>query len=160
MWMALIDMRSDCTAMTGLIFGETLKELANSLLAETEMIWEFARLDGLSLEEIEDEYYCELDDYKRLESLSDPQVSDLLNYSCCVSDASIDVGCVVDSYDALVKAFAEYTEDKMTLDEWELVPDLTPTPDDLTEIDNELRAMSDGGEDFTYFVQKEWDEED
>ena len=40
MYYALLDMRSSCTALTGLVWGETLKQVADSIIGECEMLME------------------------------------------------------------------------------------------------------------------------
>ena len=161
MWAALIDKRSFCCAMTSVVYGNTLKELVTELLGETEMLWEFWRVNGRTLDELEEEMECELDDFRRLDSMEDPQPEDVRDFYCSVSDASISVGCLVDSMDALRREFEEYTEDKMILNEWMLSPEMEFTPEWMGELNWDLEKLCEDGEeeDFSCLVSK-WSEED
>lgn len=161
MYYALLDMRSSCTALTGLVWGKTLKEVADSIIGECEMLME--NTDDMSMEELEEEYYCEFDDYKELVDCDNPTFEMINRFSFALSDCTTDVGCLVEGYAALVEAFAEYTEDKMTLDEWSLIPEIDETEDNISELDEELRSLNEdvlGRGEYRFFVSKYADEED
>ena len=76
------------------------------------------------MEELEEEYYCEFDNYKELEDCDNPAASMIESFSFTLGDCTIDVGCLVDGYPALVKAWAEYKADKWALHRWKMVTEM------------------------------------
>ena len=158
MYYALVDMRSSCVAMTALAWG-SLAEIADMLISECDMLREST--DGTSLEALEDEYYCEFDDYKELAECDDPVFKMIENFSFTLGDCTIDVGCLVEGYSELVKAFDEYVEDKITLCCWRLVPEIEETEENLSRLDEELRSLNEdlSREDYEYFVAREEEDE-
>ena len=161
MYYALVDMRGTCCATTALAWGD-LKQVANMLISECEtLIYDTCSLDNVSEEELEEEYYCELDSYRELAECESPTKSMIESFSFVLGDCTIDVGCLVEGYAALVKAYEAYAEDKMTLDEWRLVPEIEETEENLSQLDEELRSLNDdvsGGE-YEFFVEREYDDE-
>ena len=160
MYYALVDMRGTCCATTALAWGD-LKQIADTLISECEtLIYDTCNLDNLSEEELEEEYYCEFDDYIELAECECPTKGMLESFSFVLGDCTINVGCLVEGYTALVKAFGEYTEDKMTLDMWSLVPEIEETDENLSQLDEELRSLNEDiscGE-YEFFVEKEEDD--
>ena len=159
MYYALVDMRSDCIAMTTLAWGD-LQGVAARLIEECELLME--NTDSMTMEEFEEEYYCEFGDYRALVECEDPTFEMIASFSFTLSDCTIDVGCLVEGYSELVTAFGEYTDDKMTLDEWQLVPEIEETDENLWELDEELRSLNDdqSREDYKFFVSKYADEDE
>ena len=157
MYYALVDMRGTCCATTALAWGD-FKQIADMLISECEtLISDTCDLDNLSEEELEEEYYCEFDAYRELAECESPTEQMLKSFSFVLGDCTVDVGCLVEGYAALVKAFEEYTEDKWTLDAWSLVPDIEETEENLCRLDEELRSLNDDlslGE-YEFFVEKE-----
>lgn len=150
MWYALIDSRSDCVAMTHLVWGE-LKNIAEQLIKECEDL-----ISALGVDEDEDYYY--FDDYDELKSCKEPNEDIIRRFSFALSDCTTDVGCLVFGYSALVDAYSKYTEDKSLLNEWKLVPKIEETDDELRMLDAELRALSDncfGGQNLSFFIKHE-----
>ena len=143
MYYALLDMRSSCTALTGLVWGETLKQVTDSILGECEALME--NTDEMSMEELEDNYYCEFEDYKKLVDYEEPSFEMIKRFSFVLSDCTIDVGCLVAGYATLVKEFEEYTKDKMILDEWRLVPEIEETDVNISALDEEIRSLNEDG---------------
>ena len=154
MYYALVDMRGTCHAMTTLARG-SLKDIADMLISECEMLMETT--DDMSMEELEDEYYCEFDDYRELAECDNPTFKMIQNFSFTLSDCTIDVGCLVNGYTELVKAFDEYVEDKFTLSEWRLVPEIEETEETLTKLDDELRSLNEdlSREEYQFFIERE-----
>ena len=159
MYYALIDMRSSCVAMTALAWG-TLQEISDTLIAECQQLME--NTDDMSMEELEDEYYCEFDDYKELEDCDNPTASMIESFSFTLSDCTIDVGCVVEGYSALVRAWNKYKSDKLTLDCWKLIPAIEETDENLFRLDLELRSLNDdlARDDYEFFVEAENEEDE
>lgn len=159
MYYALIDTRSSCVAMTTLAWG-TLKEIADTLLSECQQLME--NTDDMSMEELEEEYYCEFGDYKEFEDYDAPSISKLESFSFTLSDCTIDVGCVVEGYPALVKAWEEYKADKWTLECWSMVPEIEETDENLSQLDDELRSLNDdlSREDYEFFVKSDCEVDD
>ena len=159
MYYALIDMRGSCTAITALAWG-SLKQIADKVISECDEL--MGNLDNMSMEEYEEEYYCEFDDYKKLVDCENPTAEMIRGFSFTIGDCTTYVECLVEGYPALVKAFGEYTEDKEILDMWELVPEIEETEENLSDLDWELRGLAEdvcAGGDYDYFVLKEEDEE-
>lgn len=158
MYYALIDMRSPCEATTALAWG-TLKEIADTLVAECRQLME--NTDDLPIEELEQEYHCEFDDYKRIEDCGDPAPSMIESFSFTLNDCTIDVGCFVEGYPALVSAWDEYKAGKWTLECWCMVPDIEETEENLSQLDDELRSMNDdlSRDDYEFFVESESEED-
>ena len=140
MYYALIDSRSDVYAETSLLWGD-LQDIASGLIEQCDTLIE--SMDDMSMEELEDEYYCEFDSYRELSEKEDVEYDDIYNFSFVLSDLTIEIGCLVESYDELVSAFEEYTEDKITLDEWKLVSEFDETEENLAELDKEIRSLND-----------------
>ena len=141
MWYSLIDERSSCEAFTQLLWG-TLENIANSLINECyELIGNLTM--GMDDDEIESEYgsdIAELEEFENCESYSEEMIR---SFYFSIGDCSVDVGCLVEGYPALVEAFAEYAEDKWTLDEWRLVPEIEETNENLSELAGELYSLND-----------------
>lgn len=155
MYYALLDMRNDCCASTGLIWGETLRDVANALIATCDAAMKDT--DDMPMEELEEVYYCEFLDYGVLVDCENPTIEMLNDFSFTLSDATIDVGCLVEGYAALVRAFSEYAEDKTALDEWDLVPAIEETEENLTELDDELRRLNTDdlrSDEYRFFLRK------
>ena len=70
--------------MTGLAWGETLKQIADSIVGECEMLME--NMDDMSMEELEEEYYCEFEDYKKLAECDNPTFEMIANFSFQFTD--------------------------------------------------------------------------
>lgn len=140
MYYALIDMRSDCEATTALARG-SLKEISDSLIYESKLIFE--SFGNLQLEEFEEEYYCEFDDYKSLSTCDDPTEEMIKSFSFTLDDCTISVGCLVEGYSELVKAWDVYKSDKWSLDCWSLVPEIEETEENLSQLDEEMRSLND-----------------
>lgn len=161
MYYALVDCRSSCIAMTHLAWG-TLQDIANELINEcNELI--ATMTDGMDEEEIAEEYGDDISEFREFEACDDPSEAMIASFYFCIGDCTVDVGCLVQGYPALVEAFAEYTDDKMTLDEWSLIPEIEETDDVLFELDDELRSLNDAfGTDceMKYFMPKEFEDED
>lgn len=160
MYYALIDMRNSCSATTALAWG-SLKQVADMLISECEMlIHDTCDLDGMSEEELVAQHYCEFDDYKALVECDDPIPASIENFSFTLSDCTIEVGCLVEGYSALVEAWDEYKSDKWTLDSWSMVPEIEETEENLLQLDEELRSLNDdlSRDDYEFFVEVE-DEE-
>ena len=161
MYYALVDCRSSCIAMTHLAWG-TLEDIANDLINEcNELIGSMT--DGMDEEEIQEEYGDDIAEFREFEDCDNPTEEMIASFYFSIGDCTVDVGCLVQGYPALVEAFAEYTEDKMTLDEWSLVPEIEETDDVLFELDDELRELNDAfGTDceMKYFIPKEFEDED
>ena len=159
MWYSLIDGRSSCIAITHLAWG-TLEDIANDLINECNMLID-TMTDGMDEDEIEEEYGDDIAEFKEFED-SDTHSEDMIrSFYFSIGDCTVDVGCLVQGYPALVEAYAEYAEDKWTLDEWRLVPEIEETDDNLFELDDELRSLNDNcGTDceMKYFVPNESDE--
>lgn len=153
---ALIDSRSDCEAVTHLAWGN-LRNIADSLIEDCESVVQ-SYLDDMTMEELEAEYYCEFEDYKALKICDAPTEEMLASFTFTLSDCSVNVGCLVEGYQELVKAFSEYTEDKWTLDIWSMAPDIEETEENLQALDDELRSLNDDlddDRDLQFFVEKE-----
>ena len=159
MYYALVDMRGTCDAITSLAWG-SLKDIAAMLISECEILMQST--DDMTMEEFEEEFYCEFEDYKKLVDCDDPTTEMIAGFSFTLSDCTIDVGCLVESYAELVEAFKDYASDKMTLDCWRMVPEIEETEDNLSELDEELRSLNDdlSRYDYKYFVEADSDEED
>lgn len=159
MYYALVDMRGSCSAQTALAWGR-LKDIADFLISECQLLME--NTDDMSMEELEEEYYCEFDDFKKLSNCTDPSLEMLESFSFTLSDCTIDVGCLVEGYPELVKAFDEYKSDKWTLDCWSMVPEIEETDENLVRLDDELRSLNDdlSCEDYEFFVENDSEEDD
>ena len=161
MYYALVDCRSCVIAMTHLAWG-SLQEIANQLINEcNELIDDMT--DGMDEAEIEEEYGDDIVDFREFERCENYTEEMIRSFHFSLSDLSVDVGCLVQGYPALVEAFEEYTDDKMTLDEWCLIPEIDETDDVLFELDDELRNLNDAfGTDceMKYFIPKEFEGEE
>lgn len=158
MYYALIDERGPCDAQTILAWG-SLKQIADTLVEECRMLME--NTDSMSMEELEEEYYCEFDDYKKLVTCKNPTFEMLYRFSFTLSDCTTDVACLVEGYPALVEAFAEYAEDKTTLDPWRLVPTIEETQENLEKLDCEIRSLNDSCRDhYEFLIEAEYDDAD
>lgn len=159
MWYSLIDGRSSCTAITHLAWG-TLEDIANDLINECNMLID-SMTDGMDEDEIEEEYGDDLAEFKEFEDCKKHTEEMIRSFYFSIGDCTVDVGCLVQGYPELVEAYAEYAEDKWTLNEWRLVPEIEETDEVLFELDEELRSLNDHcGTDceMKYFVPM--DEED
>lgn len=153
---ALIDSRSDCTAETHLAWGD-LQAITDALIEECDLIIN-SFLDDMTMEDLEAEYYCEFEDYKALKDCDSPTEEMIASFTFTLSDCSVNVGCLVEGYQELVKAFSEYTKDKWTLDIWSMVPDIEETEENLQALDDELRSLNedlDDDRDLQFFVEKD-----
>ena len=159
MYYALIDMRSSCVAITALFWG-TLQEIADSLIAECQLLMK--NTEDLSIDKLEEEYYCQFEDYKKLDDCDRPTLSMIDSFSFTLSDCTIDVGCVVEGYSALVKAWEEYKADKWTLECWRLIPEIEETDENLSELDDELRSLNDDylRDFYKYFVETDSEDDE
>lgn len=159
MYYALIDMRASCSAQTTLAWG-SLKDIADYLLSECQLL--IQNTDDMSMEELEEEYYCEFDNFKKLSEYDDPSFEMVASFSFTLSDCTIDVGRLVEGYPELVKAFDEYKTDKWTLDCWSMVPEIEETDENLAQLDDELRSLNDdlSREDYEFFVEADCEEDD
>ena len=159
MWYALIDGRSSCVAMTHLAWG-TLKDIANDLINECDLLIE-TMTEGMDEEEIEEEYGDEIAEYREFANCEDHDESMIRSFQFCLGDCTVDVGCLVHGYSELVAAYAEYAEDKWTLDEWRLIPEIEETDENLHDLDDELRLLNDDcGSNITlkYFIPNEFED--
>ena len=141
MWYSLIDGRSSCVAITHLAWG-TLEDIANDIINECYELISNMTI-GMDEDEIEEEYGEDIAYFNEFESCEIHTEEMIRMFQFCIGDCTIDVGCLVEGYPALVEAYAEYAEDKWTLDEWRLVPEIEETDDNLFELDEELRALND-----------------
>ena len=159
MYYALVDMRSSCIALTALAWG-SLNDIASMLISECDMLME--NTDDMTMEELEEEYYCEFDDYKELVDCEEATFEMIANFSFTLGDCTTEVGCLVEGYSELVKAYKDYASDKMTLDEWRMIPEIEETDENLSELDEELRSLNDdlSRGDYKYFVEADYDEEE
>lgn len=161
MYYALVDMRGSCCATTALAWGE-LKQIADMLISECKtLIYDICNLDNLSEEELGEEYYCEFGDYKELAECDGPTERMLESFSFVLADCTIKVGCLVEGYAALVEAFEEYAEDKMTLAQWSLISEIEETEENLCRLDDEMRSLNDNlsCDDYEFFVEKDCEDD-
>lgn len=159
MWYALIDERSSCDAFTQLSWG-TLEDIANELINEcNDLIGNMTMC--MDDDEIEEEYgddIAELEEFENCENYTEEMIR---SFYFSISDCSVDVGCLVEGYPALVEAYAEYAEDKCTLDEWRLVPEIEEMDDNISELAEELRLLNDDcGTDckMKYFIPNDFED--
>jgi hypothetical protein len=146
--------------MTHLAWG-TLQDIANDLINECNELID-SMTEGMDEDEIEEEYGDNIAEFREFEKCENLTETMIRSFYFSIGDCTVDVGCLVEGYTALVEAWAEYTEDKMTLDEWCLVPEIDETDDVLFELDDELRSLNDYISDSSvlkYFTEKEYDED-
>ena len=81
----------------------------------------------------------------------------IMNYSFVIDDCTIVVGCLVEGYSELVKAWDEYKSDKWTLDCWSLVPEIEETDETLSQLDDELRSLNEDfdNDEHVFFIEDE-----
>ena len=116
---------------------------------------------GMDEEEIEEEYGDEIAEYREFANCEDHDESMIRSFQFCLGDCTVDVGCLVHGYSELVAAYAEYAEDKWTLDEWRLIPEIEETDENLHDLDDELRSLNDDcGSNITlkYFIPNEFED--
>lgn len=159
MWYSLIDSRSSCIAQTHLAWG-TLEDIANDLINECSMLIS-TMTEDMDEDEIEEEYGDEIANFKEFEDCDNYTEEMIMGFYFRIGDCTVDVGCLVQGYQALVEAYVEYAEDKWTLDEWRLVPEIEETDEVLFELDDELCSLNDDfctDREMKYFVPNESDE--
>ena len=142
MWYSLIDDRSSCVAMTHLAWG-TLEDIANDLINECNLLID-SMTEGMDEDEIEEEYGDEIAEFRKFEECDEHTEAMIQAFQFWIGDCTVDVGCLVQGYPALVEAYVEYAEDKLSLDEWRLIPEIEETDENLSELDDELRSLNDG----------------
>lgn len=159
MWYALIDERSSCDAFTQLFWGD-LENIAGELINESYDLIDNMTM-GMDDDEIEEEYgddIAVLEEFENHENYTEEMIR---SFYFALSDCTIDVGCLVEGYPAFVDAYVEYAEDKWTLDEWRLVPEIEETDDNISELADELRSVSEGCDtecEMEYFIPNEYEE--
>lgn len=159
MFYALLNSYSDCETVTSIAWGKTLKEIADQIIYECKNIIDSF---GDPIEELEDEYYCCIDLYKKLVYYQTPTFEMIKEFSFTISDCSVDVVGLVEEYSKLVEVFEEFSEGKYPLEEWSLPSKIDESGDDISKLNDELTSIcydSYDGDSLELLVYKNFDED-
>lgn len=157
MYYAIVDSRSDVTAATYLLWGETWNDVAKKLTRSCKQLMD-EEYEDMSLDEIEEEYEeAVLDDYRALRRKRKVAADHVRGFYFEIGDMVVEVSAVCEDYESLKRAFAAYVSDKPELAGWKMAEQCEETDDVLSAMNDELLSLCDSApfmESLSYFVRE------
>lgn len=145
MYYALIESKNgEGYFMRSLSWGE-LDQIARAVLDECGLI--FDSMPNMSLEELDNEYYCSFSDYNELQEAETPTLSMIRGFYFCISDMEVSVEITAESYAEFREKFQNHMEDDWSFEGRYLVEEFEETPENLEQLADEIRSV---GSDYCY----------
>lgn len=141
LWIA----RSDTEYLTNFLYG-TEREVMDALIENAAMLMD-AVGNGMSIEELQKEYYCKFDDYLKYRDDSVPvTIEDLKRYDFVLSDCTDYLQLVTDDLSEFVKLFNEDPP----------FPDIIINPDvtenDLESLAGDFESYASNYEEYDWLI--------
>lgn len=153
MYYCLVSSHDDCGDGCHRLFCGTLTQIGRKLRSHCyENMREAIEEEDLDLEELEDEYDCDLDSYMDLVDNDDPTEGQIRDYDFDFSGARTCVIALTTTYADLVDAFNAYAADSY-LCEWRMLPGDYVSPSTLRKVDSDLVMI--GSRPSRYFARVE-----
>ena len=140
MWYALTENSIEFYKELRLLFGETLEEVAEKLMALCDTAMDFD-LEEMTMDDINGYYTEGYEDYEALEECVDAGRIEGFRFQC--NDTELKVLSLTESMDDFREALERNA--KGSLRGWQLKEGLEGTREVLLQLDKELKAISDGG---------------
>ena len=154
MYYALVDSRNSTDARTYLLWG-SLEDIAEKLISDGRESIEWLTED-MDEDEIDEEYGEDISEFEEFTEIEELSEEDVAAFALYLADSSTEVAYLTSSYTALAEAFEEYTKDKPSLDEWQLIDEIEESEENLKCLDMELQSLTDGTSknNLCYFIKK------
>ena len=137
--------KSDTEYLTNFLYGDE-REIMNALIDNAEMLID-ALGDGMDLDELEGEYYCDFDDYKKFQDTAVPvTIADLQSYSFTLSDCTDYLLVVASEFDEFVSKFNEDSP----LEDVVIRPGITE--DDVEDLASDIESYGYADDEYEWLV--------
>lgn len=150
MYYALVSSHDDSGDGCHRLFFGTLAEIASSLLDHCHPLIPWDEVEDGTLDDLEDEYACDLDSYHDLADSDDPSEASIRSFDFYFSGARVYVIALTTTYADLAAAFNAYAPGTY-LDPWRMISGDHTSPDTLREVDRDLVNLHAGSS--RYFEQ-------
>jgi len=142
MYYVLVSSHDDCGDGCHRLFFGTLAEIASSLLDHCHPIIPWDEVGDGTLDDLEEDYACDLDSYHDLADSDDPSEDSIRSFDFYFSGASVRVIALTTTYADLAAAFNAYAADTY-LGSWRMLPGDVTDPAELASIDLALIRAGD-----------------